>query len=127
MKHWLKLTIISGMVSFPQIVSTQIEDEHHAHHYCSSDLPHASLQSGTSRCRIVGRRLGRLRRPLSVRLSPQGSRTLGLSLPPGLAERPSTQIDRTDRVGPRLPNPLSASLYWRQHLAHCTDHAAAPA
>src|SRR6266545_7605677 len=94
MERWLKLTIISGMVSFPQTVATQIEDDHHAHHYCSSNLSVASLQSGAPRCRIVGRRLGRLRRPVSVRLSPQGPSTLGPSLSPRLGERPSTQVDR---------------------------------
>src|SRR6266498_3599769 len=117
MERWLKLTIISGMVSFPQTVATQIEDDHHAHHYCSSNLSVASLQSGAPRCRIVGRRLGRLRRPVSVRLSPQGPSTLGPSLSPRLGERPSTQVDRTDGPGPRLPDPQYASLYWRQPAA----------
>src|SRR2546426_11101944 len=110
MKHWLNLTIISGMVSCPHTVSTQIEDQHHAHHHCSSNLPRASLQSGATGCRIVGRGLGRLRRLLSARLFPKGPSILGPSLPPRLGERPSAQIDRTDGVGPRLPDPQYASL-----------------
>src|SRR5215813_10782757 len=96
MERRIKVTIISGMVSFPQTVSTQTEDEHHAHHHCSSNLPTPSLQSRATRCRSDGHRLGRLCRLLSARLFSKGPSSLEPSLSPRFAQQPSAQIDRTD-------------------------------
>src|SRR6266545_2330233 len=58
MKGWLKLTIISGMVSFPQSVATQLEDDHHAHHHCSSNLPTPRAQIMHRHQQLVAQTLG---------------------------------------------------------------------